>query len=301
MTNRHFRRRFESNMPRSFSPAFAGIQFALLWASASVAGKFGLFSVEPLVLFNLRFFGAGLLLLLYVYGARRDRLPRGREWKQLSAFGALNTALYLGFFVLALKEVTPGITTLAVALNPLFISIFSACWTRQTVLPRQWLGILIGIAGVLTASWPHLETDFASPTGLLLIGFSQVFYSIGAVYYARVKWDLSQTAINAWQVLIGGLLLLPATLLMHEAENTFDLRFFLSLAWLVLPVSVVAVQLWLKLLKDDAVRASMWLYLCPVFGFLYAWALMGEPLSAYTFVGTALVLGALYLGQKQAT
>jgi probable blue pigment (indigoidine) exporter len=285
---------------RSSSPFFTGILFAILWASASVAGKFGLFSVEPLLLFNLRFFGAGFVLLIIVYAIQRDRLPRGSEWRQLSVFGALNTTLYLGIFVLALNEVTPGITTLAVALNPLFISILSAVWSKRKVLVREWIGILIGIAGVFVAAFPHLETNFASPGGLVLLGLSQVAYSVGAVYYAEIKWQLSRTTINAWQVFIGGMLLLPVTLLMHEEQNTFDLRFFLSLAWLILPVSVVAVQLWLRLLKADAVRASMWLYLCPVFGFLYASILVGEPLTIYTFAGTALVLLALYLGQKRS-
>lgn len=272
--------------------------FAILWASASVAGKFGLFSVEPLVLFNIRFFGAGILLLIFVYSLRKDRFPRGVEWKHLSAFGALNTTIYLGLFVLALSEVTPGITTLAVALNPLFISILSAMWVKRKVLMQEWLGIILGMVGVFIAAYPHLETNFASPFGLVLIAVSQIAYSIGAVYYANVDWQLSRTTINAWQVFIGGVLMLPVTILMHKKENTYDLRFLLSLSWLVLPVSVVAVQLWLRLLKADAVRASMWLYLCPVFGFLYAALLVGEPLNAYTFIGTALVLGALYLGQS---
>jgi probable blue pigment (indigoidine) exporter len=284
---------------RFFSPFFAGIFFAILWASASVAGKFGLFSVEPLVLFNARFFGAGVLMLTFVYGFRRDRFPRGAEWGQLSIFGALNTTLYLGLFVLALNEVTPGITTLAVALNPLFISILSALWAKRAVLRREWIGIAIGLGGVFVAAYPHLETSLASPLGLVLLAFSQLAYSGGAVYYADVDWKLSRVTINAWQVFVGGLLMLPVTILMHEKENTFDLRFLLSLAWLILPVSIVAVQLWLWLLKADAVRASMWLYLCPVFGFLYAAVLVGEPLNAYTFLGTALVLVALYLGQKK--
>ena len=287
-------------MTRPLSPILTGTLFAIFWASASVAGKFGLFSVEPLVLFNLRFFGAGLILLVYVYGFRRDRLPHSDEWKQLSLFGALNTTLYLGIFVLALSEVTPGITTLAVALNPLLISILSAVWTKRKVLLREWMGILIGFGGVLIAAYPHLETNFATPTGLVLLALSQLAYSVGAVYYAGVSWKLSRMTINGWQVFIGGLFLLPFTFLMHEKENTFDLRFFLSLAWLVLPVSVLAIQLWLRLLKADAVRASMWLYLCPVFGFIYASVLLREPLDAFTFVGTALVLVALYLGQNAA-
>jgi probable blue pigment (indigoidine) exporter len=284
---------------RFSSPFFTGILFAILWASASVAGKFGLFSVEPLVLFNLRFFGAGMLMLTFVYGFRKDRFPHGAEWRQLTAFGALNTTLYLGLFVLALREVTPGITTLAVALNPLFISILSAMWAKRKVLMHEWIGILIGMGGVFIAAYPHLETSLASPLGLALLAFSQVAYSAGAVYYADVDWKLSRIAINAWQVFIGGVLLLPFTLFVHEKENTFDLRFFLALTWLILPVSVVAVQLWLRLLKADAVRASMWLYLCPVFGFLYAAVLVGEPLTVHTFIGTAFVLIALYLGQRR--
>jgi probable blue pigment (indigoidine) exporter len=285
-------------LTRHSSSLLTGVLFAIFWASASVAGKFGLFSVEPLVLFNLRFFGAGFILLAYVYLRRRDRLPQNREWLQLVLFGALNTTLYLGIFVLALREVTPGITTLAVALNPLLISMFSAIWTNRKVTLSEWIGIFIGIGGVVLAAYPHLETNFATPVGLVLLGCSQLAYSIGAVYYSRVPWKLSRMTINGWQVFIGGVLLVPFTLLMHEKKNAFDLRFFLSLGWLVLPVSILAIQLWLRLLKTDAVRASMWLYLCPVFGFLYASVLLGEPLSAYTFGGTALVLVALYIGQK---
>lgn len=281
------------------SPILTGLLFAISWASASVAGKFGLFSVEPLVLFNIRFLGAGGILLAYVYLVERSRLPSGAEWKQLTLFGAFNTTLYLGIFVFALHFISPGITTLAIALNPLFISIFSALWMKRKVLVREWLSIALGIGGVIVASYPLLKTSHASPAGMILLGFSMIAYSLGAVYYASVNWKLSRTSINAWQVLIGGLLLIPFTVVMHEKENHFDLRFWLSLTWLIFPVSILAVQLWLRLLKSDAVKASLWLYLCPVFGFLYAAILLGEPITLYTLFGTALVMTALYIGQRK--
>ena len=84
------------------------------------------------------------------------------------------------------------------------------------------------------------------------------------------------------------------------ANLNFDLRFWLSLGWLVFPVSILAVQLWLRLLKTDAVKASMWLYLCPIFGFIYAAVLLKEPITIYTLGGTAFVLAALYLGQRKS-
>src|SRR5687767_10092757 len=98
-------------MDRSISFFTTGLLFAVLWASASVAGKFGLLSVEPLVLFNIRFLGAGILLLTYTFISERSRLPQNNEWRQLTVFGAFNTTLYLGIFVIALQHTSPGITT----------------------------------------------------------------------------------------------------------------------------------------------------------------------------------------------
>lgn len=278
---------------------FTGLFFSMFWASASVAGKFGLLSVEPLVLFTIRFLLAGVVLLAFTYTVQRSRLPVGKEWKQLMLFGAFNTTLYLGLFVIALQYITPGITTLAIALNPLFIGVMSAVWMKRRVKPAEWMSIGLGIVGVMTAVYPLLKTSHASPAGLVLLALSMIAYSFGAVYYAAVDWQLPRTTINAWQVFIGGILIAPLAWLMHTATNNFDLRFWLSLAWLIFPVSILAVQLWLRLLKSDAVRASLWLYLCPVFGFIYSTILLHEPFTLYTVAGTVLVMAALYLGQRK--
>ncbi|MBT1685070.1 EamA family transporter [Fulvivirgaceae bacterium PWU37] len=276
-----------------------GLLFSMLWASASVAGKFGLKGAEPLVFFTLRFLLAGALLLAYVSLVEKSRLPAGREWVQLTIFGTLNTTLYLGLFIVALQHVTPGITTLAIALNPLFISIMSALLMKRRVKGIEWLSIALGVAGVIIAAYPLLRDSQATTTGMLLLAASMVAYSYGAVYYAGVDWQLSRTTINAWQVFLGGILIAPFAGLLHKVPSRFDLTFWLSLAWLIVPVSIGAVQLWLRLLKTDAVRASLWLYLCPVFGFLYAAVLLHEPLTLFTLAGTALVLLALYLGQQK--
>jgi probable blue pigment (indigoidine) exporter len=278
---------------------FTGIIFSVLWSSASIAGKFGLYSAEPLVLFNIRFILAGGLLLIYAYGIKKSRLPRGEEWKHLTVFGAFNTALYLGIFIIALQYITAGVTALAIALNPLFISLMSSFWSNRKVMLTEWISIALGIAGVFVASYPLLNTKDVTTEGLLLLALSMVAYSYGSVYYASVKWQLDRVSINGWQVLIGGLLIIPFTFLFHSQPNHFDTRFWLSLIWLIVPVSIIAVQLWLMLLKTDAVRASIWLYLCPIFGLLFSAMLLDEPLTIYTLIGTVLVLCAVFIGQKK--
>jgi len=57
-----------------------GITFALFWASASTAGKFGIQSVEPLTFFTIRFLAAGVLLLVFSHMIMRYSLPTGIEW-----------------------------------------------------------------------------------------------------------------------------------------------------------------------------------------------------------------------------
>jgi drug/metabolite transporter (DMT)-like permease len=275
-----------------------GTLFAILWASASAAGKIGLMSAEGLVLFNTRFLLAGIILLAYSIAIQRDRLPQGKEWLQLTIFGGFNTTIYLGVFIVALDEVTAGITAIALAINPLLIGTMTALWSKSRVSGMQWISIGIGILGIVIVSYPLLLHSYASVNGLVLMALCMVAYSFGSVYYARVPWTLSRTAINGWQVMIGGILLIPFTLLLHSKPNHYDTRFWLSVLWLVIPVSIGAIQLWLYLLKQDAVRASLWLFLCPIFGLGFASVLLDEPITIYTVVGTALVLVALMLGQR---
>jgi probable blue pigment (indigoidine) exporter len=276
-----------------------GLAFALLWASASVATKYGLKSAQPFVIGDVRFFMASFLMLFGAIILRGYRLPNKTEWKPLIIYGFLNVALYLGLFGLAMERVAAGIGTLSIATNPLFISVLSALWLKKPVPKNVWLGLGLGMVGVGIATYPLLLKSYATPLGIVILLGSMLSYSIGTVYYSSRKWDLPILAINGWQVLFGGILLLPFTFFTYESsKNHFDGQFLGSVLWLVVPVSIGAVQLWLYLLKIDAVKAAMWLFLCPIFGFFYAWLLLGEPVSAYTFVGTGLVIGGLYLGQR---
>ncbi len=282
---------------RQFLP---GLLFAALWASASVATKFGIRSADPLVLASVRFLIGGTVMLGYAYLRRhRHPLPQGNEWRQLLIFSVLNTTIYLGAFVLAMREVSAGIGSLSTATNPLFITFFSAIWLKRKLRWYEAAGIVLGLAGVGLATWPLLERSYATVSGLLILLGGMVSVSLATVYYASIQWRLPAIVINGWQVLLGGLTLLPVTLIWADfGAARLDAQFWGGVLWLVFPVSVAALQLWFYLVKQDAVRASLWLFLCPIFGFLYAYVLLGEPVTRLTYLGTALVLGGLYLAQR---
>jgi probable blue pigment (indigoidine) exporter len=276
-----------------------GLSFAALWGSGSVATKLGLKVVQPLVLINTRFFFAGLIMLFFALVVKKDRLPKRAEWLPLVICGVLSMAIYPSAFVFAMKEITAGIGTLGSATCPLIISVLNAVWLRQKISWNIWVGLFIGLFGVAIATYPLLLNAHATVFGVVLLSLSMVCYSVGTVYYQSVDWALPRLSINAWQVLIGGTCLLPFTHYFFETEaNQYDTTFWLSTFWLVVPISIAAVQLWLYLLKAEPVKASLWLFLCPIFGFFFAAVFTHEPITSYTVVGTVLVILGLYLGKK---
>ena len=278
-----------------------GVAFAALWSSAAVATKFGIHSADPLILANLRFFLAGSLLIGGAHLTQPDaRLPLGREWKHLLIFGFLNTTVYLGCFVLALHQVAAGIGSLSIATGPLIIVMLSAVWLKRTLRWYELAGLFLGLIGVALATYPLLHNSFATPQGLAILMFGIVAVSVASVYYAAQSWTLNSTLINGWQVFLGGVMLFPFTLYFADFQNAhYDARFWGSVLWLAVPVSVGALQLWFYLLRQDAVRASLWLFLCPIFGFVYACILLNEPITVFTIIGTAFVTGGLYLAQRK--
>jgi len=278
----------------------AGLLFSILWSSASTATKIGLKVLQPFTICVVRFFLAGAVMIFFSHVIFRQRLPRGREWRYIAIYGLLSNTIYLGLYVIAMRQVSAGLGSLAVATSPVFINLISAIFLRQRLTPVTIFCLLLCMSGVVIAAWPLLRNSSATPMGLLLLLISMVAYSVSVLYFSRTSWNgLTRLTINGWQVLLGGVFLLPATMLVYRVGlNTWDIKGLGAIAWLAIPVSVAAVSLWLFLLHEDAERSSFWLFLCPVFGFILSNIFTHEPLTLFTLAGMLLVIGGIYWQQQ---
>ena len=230
-------------------------------------------------------------------------MPRGKEWKQLVIYALLNITIYLGCYVIAMQQVTAGVGALATATNPLFISFFSVFLLRKKMKSNVMIALVLGTIGVVCASWPLLQDASITVGGLILLLFSMLSYSIGAIYFSARNWNgLDHLTINGWQTVIGGLFLLPFTFFTYQGNsNLFNITFWSSVLWLAIPVSIFAAQLWLWLLKTNTIKAGLWLFLCPIFGFAIAAIILNDVISGYTVAGVVLVLIGLFFAQRRST
>ncbi|WP_018626924.1 DMT family transporter [Niabella aurantiaca] len=277
----------------------AGLAFAILWSSASTATKVALTVSQPLVIAVMRFGVASLILLVMAHLILRKPLPQRGEWKPLIIYGMLNITVYLGLYVIAMQQVTASIGALTVAVSPVFISFISVFFLKKPLSPRIVLAICICLLGVLVVAWPLLGGASVTPLGLLLLLASMLSYSAGTIYFSSRSWhQMHLFVINGWQTFFGGLLMLPVALCTYnEAQNHYTWAFWGGTVWLAIPVSIGAVVLWLDLLKQDAVKAGMWLFICPVFGIIIAALWVHDPIGIYTIIGVLMVLAGLALSQ----
>ncbi len=279
----------------------AGILFAITWSSAAAATKIGLQSAQPFVVAIPRFFIAAFIILFAAHVILKKRLPKAKEWKQLAIYGLLNISIYLGLYVIAMQYVSAGLGTLSVAINPILISIMASIWLQHPVKRVALISLLFCCTGIFVAALPLFEKSYATPGGLCILLISTISYSAGAVYFSKQQWNnLHILAINGWQTLFGGVFLLPVMLFTYQHDkNHFDFKWGGAVLWLAIIVSILAVQLWLYLLRHHPVKASFWLFLCPVSGFIIAAIILHEPISVYTITGVTLVIAGLYLVQRK--
>src|SRR5471032_507079 len=123
-------------------PAF----FVLLWSTGFIVAKFGLPYAPPLTFLLLRFLGV-LVILLPLVLVLRAPWPVG-QFRQIAVAGVLLQAGYLAGVWCAIKLGMPaGLSALIVGMQPI-LTAFAAPLIGESVRPRQWLGLVFGLAGV---------------------------------------------------------------------------------------------------------------------------------------------------------
>ncbi len=274
-----------------------GLIFSFLWASASTAAKYSFQGQPPLTILSVRFAVAGALMMAWHYGLRRDgALPRGRQWGQLAIVGLTNSTLFLGAAWLGLREVPVGLYSLFLATMPFQVAILSRVWLGRRVTRREWLGIAVAAIGLAIVAAPSLARSTATLSGLLLVIIAMVSQAVGAVYLKRATLELPSGMINAWQLLIGLGFLLPFAAALDGGAGLRPTPQMISgLAWSIVMVSVVANALLFTMQKRDPLWASTWLLLAPVFSYLQAALVLGEPIGWTDLIGSALVVAGLVI------
>jgi drug/metabolite transporter (DMT)-like permease len=197
-----------------------------------------------------------------------------------------------------------GLSALIVGLQPLLTG-FAAGLVGEPVRPRQWIGLLLGLAGVGLVVMNKLTLEGVSVATVSLCVMALLSITAGTLYQKRycARFDLRTGA--AIQFVASLLVTLPFAIWLEDLSPSFDTvqwtpRFIGALLWSALALSIGAMFLFYALIrKSAATHVSSLMYLTPPVTALIAWLLFSETFTLTGIAGMLLaVAGVAFVVKK---
>lgn len=285
---------------RSGAITVAPALFVLLWSTGFVGAKYGLPYAGPFTFLALRLAIAGTLLMFAALVARL-RIS-GRQVMRAIVSGLLLHAAYLGGVFWAISRGTPaGVASVVVSLQPVLVAVLATRLLDERLSPRQWLGLVLGVAGVGLVLAPGLfgHAGRLPLSGVLSCLLALVAGTAGTIWQKRHGDGIPLLAGTAVQyaAATGALLLLSA--LTESQHIAWTGAFVGALLWLVFVLSLGAVLLLLVLLRrGSASGVSSLFYLVPPATALESFVAFGERLAALSVVGIVVAATGVALVVK---
>jgi drug/metabolite transporter (DMT)-like permease len=281
-------------MMRRLAPAFP-LLFVVLWSTGFIGARLGLPHSEPLTFLFVRYLLVVALLLALSLLSKAPWPAHATDWFHIGVAGLLIHGVYLGGVFIAISMGLPsGVAALVVCLQPLLVAVGAGLFLREKVVRRQWLGLVLGLAGVALVLANKMGTGFELQA-LLPCVISLLAITCGNLYQKRFcpqfDWRTGAVAQFVPTVVFTGI----AAVLTETLRIEWVPEMVFAMGWLVLVLSLGAVSLLNWLIRhNNSVNVASLFYLVPPCTAVVAWLLFGESFAGTALVGMGLVVWGVY-------
>ena len=283
----------------------------MLWGSAIPSIKIGyeLFGIAPdatadKVLFaGIRFFGAGLLILIpYVLITRMWKVTK-KTASQATILGLVQTAGQYFFMYIGLAYTTGVNASVFNSFGTLLYIVLAWIIFRDEKLTKcKLLGCIVGFSGILLSSVATQKMGMLSFKGDGFIIIANACFAVGFLYSKHSVKKTDPFLLTGLQMTVGGGVLLALGLLMGGVLPRVAVQGCLLLFYLMI-VSAVAFSLWTLLLREyPPALVGMFNFLTPIFGSLFSflfnvWGILndGSAFTVYTVLAVICAAAGIFL------
>ncbi|MCA4134212.1 DMT family transporter [Arthrobacter sp. M4] len=272
----------------------------VLWASAFVGIRAigPSFSPGPLTLGRLAV-AAVVLGAVVVPGLRR--LPKGREWWPILAYGVMWFGGYNVALNAAEHTLDAGTSAMLINVSPILIAALAGVVLKEG-FPR-WLiiGSLVAFGGVAMIALGSGQRSTADVAGVLLCLLAAVLAAVSVIVQKPVLKKFSAGQATWFGIVVGAICCLPwAGQLLAEVQAA-PLQATLGLAYLGIFPTAVAFTTWayaLSLIEAGKLAATT--YLVPGTTILISWLLLSEVPTVWGLVGGVVCLIGVGLTRRRS-
>jgi drug/metabolite transporter (DMT)-like permease len=273
--------------------------FVLLWSTGFIGTKYVLHGAEPLTYLAIRM-AIVVGLMTIIAAVTRPKWPDRIGIFHSIVAGLLVHGFYLGGTAVAISYSIPaGLSALMPGLQPILTSTIANRWLGERVTPLQWIGLLVGLAGVALVLHDRPLSGQAG-WGWLASGVSLVSITLGTLYQRRFCRRIDWRAGNTVQYVAVTALFTAGAFLFETRQVHWTTEFVLALAWLAVVLSIGSIGLLYWLIRHSAATlvASLF-YLVPAVTSVMAFVLFGERLDAIAIVGMAACAAAVFVVNRR--
>ena len=223
-------------------------------------------------------------------------LPTGHWWWRLMVLGMLNIGVFQALLFVAAYRLPGGVAATLGAVQPLVVVLLSWFMLNAPHSRTTWIAAISGLIGVaLLVLGPDAKLD---AVGIVAALIGAVCMALGTVLTKHWKSPYSISALTAWQLVFGGIFLLPLALLFEEPLHSVTVNNIIGYAYLSLIGSGLTYALWFRgLHKLPTTAVSLLGLLSPLVATLLGYFILHQSLTVVQFSGAVLVLGSVWMGQ----
>ncbi|KUL21561.1 EamA family transporter [Streptomyces regalis] len=250
---------------------------------------------HPLFAGLMRALPAGLLAL-----ALTRVLPRGDWWWKAAILGTLNIGALFPLLFVAAERLPGGVAGTLSAVQPLLVAGLAIVVLHDRPTAWIWTWGALGVVGVgLVVLGPEARLD---AVGVLAGLGGTAGMAVGVVLTKR--WGrpagIGPLTLAGWQLTVGGLVLLPVTVVFEGAPPSADAEAVAGYLWLGGMGGLISFTLWFRGIGKLPVAASAPLVLLSPLVATVVGLALGEMLNPLQALGFALALAALLAVQFNA-
>ena len=265
----------------------------LLWSTGFIVARYGTRDAGPMTFLFLRMIIAAAVLWVIAIATNAPSISRVQvKWALLTGLGM--HAIYLGgVFIAADLGLPSGLSALIAGLHPVITSVGALLLLSEKLKPRQWIGVGCGLGGVVAVVVDRLNAGVSGITAGAVVAMvvSVVGMSAGTLLQRSRGGAMPLLRGTAVQYLISAVVLGVGSVSVEHFEVQWTARFWWSLLWAIVVLSIAAVLIMLWLLqRQAAVKVSSLFFLTPALSTIEGAALFGERLGVLAVVGLAVAL-----------
>ncbi len=280
--------------------AAAPLIFVATWSTGNIFTKLGLPHAEPFTFLTIRFALATLLVTVIAKIFRAPWPATGREVGQILVAGTLVYTVYLcAVFVAIDQGVATGTAALIAGLQPILTAAVVGRILGETVTPRQWIGLVLGLAGVTLVVWRKLAIAEGTGLGMALAALAMLGLTAGTIYQKRFCAAMDLRTGTAIQLAGSALAALVLALVFETRAVGWTGEFVLALGWLIFVLTVGAYMLLFYLLAIGAAsKVASLFYLTPPTTAVMGYFVFNETLGVLALIGMAVAVVGFMVAVK---